>query len=237
MPQVVTSFAKALDRHEQLSPLLLDRNFWIFAFMLALIPLCFLRRLDSLRHTSYLRWVKLLKLFWEFGRPNLNSPLILSLPSTTSLIAVFYLVIIVVFYSLPSKRSHLPLPGPIYLVHIDGHHFISIFPIFVFAFTCAQNMLPVHNEIKSAKVSHFVTTRNAIFTSISMAGCIYIVSFVDCLRRGVIWIWQILFGLACGGTGLSFLWLKCRDKHHHNVPFHQSLCLLWSTFHCHSDAL
>lgn len=55
MPQVVTSFAKALDRHESLSPFLVDRSFWIFAYMILLSPLCFLRRLDSLRHTSYLR--------------------------------------------------------------------------------------------------------------------------------------------------------------------------------------
>lgn len=55
MPQVVLSFAKALNRHERLSEFLLDRSFWIFAFMVVLSPLCFQRRLDSLRHTSYLR--------------------------------------------------------------------------------------------------------------------------------------------------------------------------------------
>lgn len=147
MPQVITSFAKALDRHDQLSPFLLDRSFWIFAAMTLLSPLCFLRRLDSLRHTSYL-----------------------------SLIAVFYLVIIVIFYTIPAKRSHLPTPGPIYLIHIDGHHILSIFPVFIFAFTCAQNMLPVHNEIASRKATHFVTTRKAIFTSITLAGSIYLVS-------------------------------------------------------------
>ncbi|UZJ52188.1 hypothetical protein CBS101457_001508 [Exobasidium rhododendri] len=145
MPQVVTSFAKALHRHEQLSPLLLDRNFWIFAFTLLLMPLCFMRRLDSLRHTSYL-----------------------------SMIAVFYLVLIVIFYSLPSKRSHLPPPGPMHLIHIDGHHFLSIFPIFVFAFTCAQNMLPIYNEIKARKQDHLAKTRKVIFTSISLAGSIYL---------------------------------------------------------------
>lgn len=55
MPQVVLSFAKALEKHEQLPDLLIDRSFWIFAFMLLLCPLCFQRRLDSLRHTSYMR--------------------------------------------------------------------------------------------------------------------------------------------------------------------------------------
>ncbi|KAL8413252.1 hypothetical protein RB594_004759 [Gaeumannomyces avenae] len=37
---------------ELLAPYLLDRNFWITAFMLVIIPLSFLRRLDSLKYTS-----------------------------------------------------------------------------------------------------------------------------------------------------------------------------------------
>jgi len=31
----------------------LSGQFWIHSFMLVLVPLAFLRRLDSLRHTSY----------------------------------------------------------------------------------------------------------------------------------------------------------------------------------------
>ncbi|PWN33841.1 uncharacterized protein FA14DRAFT_165076 [Meira miltonrushii] len=146
MPQVVLSFAKALNSHETLPGFLLDRSFWIFAFMVALVPLCFLRRLDSLRHTSYL-----------------------------SLLAVMYLVIIVLYYSLPSKKEHLPEPGPIYIINIDGHHFLSVFPVFVFAFTCAQNMLPVHNEMRAARPLHFFRTRKAIFSSISLAGTVYLI--------------------------------------------------------------
>lgn len=146
MPQVVLSFAKALNSHETLPGFLLDRSFWIFAFMVALVPLCFLRRLDSLRHTSYL-----------------------------SLLAVMYLVIIVLYYSLPTKKAHLPEPGPIYIINIDGHHFLSVFPVFVFAFTCAQNMLPVHNEMRAAGPLHFFRTRKAIFSSISLAGTVYLI--------------------------------------------------------------
>ncbi|MCO5590006.1 hypothetical protein L7F22_043975 [Adiantum nelumboides] len=146
MPQVVLSFAKALNSHETLPGFLLDRSFWIFAFMVALVPLCFLRRLDSLRHTSYL-----------------------------SLLAVMYLVIIVLYYSLPSKKAHLPEPGPIFIINIDGHHFLSVFPVFVFAFTCAQNMLPVHNEMRAARPLHFFRTRKAIFSSISLAGTVYLI--------------------------------------------------------------
>ncbi|XXH02606.1 60S ribosomal subunit assembly or modification protein [Hypoxylon texense] len=48
MPDVVGGFdARAND-----IPFLMDRNFWITAFMLVIIPLSFLRRLDSLKYTS-----------------------------------------------------------------------------------------------------------------------------------------------------------------------------------------
>lgn len=146
MPQVILSFAKALDRHDHLPNIVLDRSFWIFVFMIVLVPLCFMRRLDSLRHTSYM-----------------------------SLLAVMYLVIIVLYYSIPSKRSHLPKPGPVYAINIDGHHFLSIFPVFVFAFTCAQNMLPVHNELRAIKSLHLSRSRKAINISITFAGTVYLI--------------------------------------------------------------
>ena len=98
------------------------------------------------------------------------------------MVAVFYLVVIVLLYSLPAKRSQLPMQGPIYWVHIDGHHILSIFPVFVFAFTCAQNMLPVHNEIRSQKAGHFVATRKAIISSITLAGSVYLVSVLSQAR-------------------------------------------------------
>lgn len=155
MPQVLLSFAKALDVHERLPDLVLDRSFWIFLFMVALCPLCFMRRLDSLRHTSYL-----------------------------SMLAVFYLVIIIIYYSIPAKKAHLPPPGEVHLIHIDGHHFVSIVPVFIFAFTCAQNMLPVHNELRATRAAHFGQTRRAVLTSIGLAGSIYLVSRAKSFSAG-----------------------------------------------------
>lgn len=115
------------------------------------------------------------------GTQRLITPLLMSL--LISLLAVLYLVMIVLFYSLPSKKSHLPPPGEIHLIHIDGHHFVSIFPVFVFAFTCAQNMLPVHNEMRASTATHFGFTRQAVVTSISLAGAVYLVSdFLDLFR-------------------------------------------------------
>ncbi|KAI8632701.1 transmembrane amino acid transporter protein-domain-containing protein [Xylariaceae sp. FL1651] len=48
MPGVIEGF----DSRAAAVPYLMDRNFWITAFMLAIIPLSFLRRLDSLKYTS-----------------------------------------------------------------------------------------------------------------------------------------------------------------------------------------
>ncbi|EST04824.1 Amino acid transporter, transmembrane [Kalmanozyma brasiliensis GHG001] len=144
MPQVIISFFRAFHRDiHQIPTLFLDRSFWILALIILLIPLCFLRRLDSLRHTSYL-----------------------------SLLAVFYLVIIVLHYSFSSDaRASLPPKGDVEMINVSWHT-ISIFPVFVFAFTCAQNMLPVYNEL-----FHNVEGRvnTAIGSSIGTGGVVYLI--------------------------------------------------------------
>jgi amino acid permease len=55
MPGVVLGFK---DDAEQI-PYLVDRHFWITAFMLLVIPLSFLRRLDSLKYTSIVALVSI----------------------------------------------------------------------------------------------------------------------------------------------------------------------------------
>ncbi|KAK6208100.1 hypothetical protein LQW54_007147 [Pestalotiopsis sp. IQ-011] len=55
MPGVALGF----DSRAQSVPFLMDRNFWITAFMLAIIPLCFLKRLDSLKYTSLIALVSI----------------------------------------------------------------------------------------------------------------------------------------------------------------------------------
>lgn len=55
MPGVVLGF---IGDHGN-APYLLDRNFWITAFMLLIIPLSFLRRLDSLKYTSIVALVSI----------------------------------------------------------------------------------------------------------------------------------------------------------------------------------
>lgn len=55
MPGVVLGFLNNANS----APYLVDRNFWITAFMLIIIPLSFLRRLDSLKYTSIVALVSI----------------------------------------------------------------------------------------------------------------------------------------------------------------------------------
>lgn len=55
MPGVVLGF----NDHAEQYPYLVDRHFWITAFMLLVIPLSFLKRLDSLKYTSIVALVSI----------------------------------------------------------------------------------------------------------------------------------------------------------------------------------
>ncbi|PVF99817.1 putative AVT6-involved in amino acid efflux from the vacuole [Serendipita vermifera] len=96
----------------------LSGRMWISMFMVILVPLCFLRDLHSLRHTSYV-----------------------------ALFSVAYLVVIVVVcYIFPPKG--MMERGEVHLIHFTPS-FIAYFPVQVFAYTCAQNLFPIYNELKS----------------------------------------------------------------------------------------
>ncbi|KAL0953758.1 hypothetical protein HGRIS_004947 [Hohenbuehelia grisea] len=119
MPNVVASLYHDLTSADTNPPAwaLSGRN-WITIFMLILVPLAFLRRLDSLRHTSYI-----------------------------ALFSVAYLIIIVIScYFRPLKGT--PERGEVHLIHFTPN-FISTFPVQVFAYTCAQNLFPIFNEVTS----------------------------------------------------------------------------------------
>jgi amino acid permease len=113
MPGVVRGFAPgAAD-----ITFLVDRQFWITAFMLIVIPLSFLRRLDSLKYTSVI-----------------------------ALFSIAYLVILVVAHFLKgdtlADRGTVRVfqwAGPVSA--------LAAFPVIVFAYTCHQNMFSILNEI------------------------------------------------------------------------------------------
>ncbi|TDL23915.1 hypothetical protein BD410DRAFT_786588 [Rickenella mellea] len=119
MPNVVASLYHDLTGPDINPPdWTMSGRVWISLFMVFLIPLCFLRHLDSLRHTSYV-----------------------------ALFSVGYLVLIVIVcYFHPPKGS--TSPGEIHWIHFTPN-FVSTFPVQVFAFTCAQNLFPIFNELYS----------------------------------------------------------------------------------------
>ncbi|KAF7793498.1 hypothetical protein EIP86_004610 [Pleurotus ostreatoroseus] len=117
MPNVVAALYHDLTSPDTNPPdWALSGRIWISLLMLILVPLCFLRRLDSLRHTSYI-----------------------------ALFSVAYLVVIVVVcYFFPLKGTQPR--GEVHLIKFTPS-FVSTFPVQVFAYTCAQNLFPIFNEI------------------------------------------------------------------------------------------
>jgi len=119
MPNVVASLYHDLTSETTNPPeWALNGSNWLTLFMLILVPLSFLRQLNSLRHTSYV-----------------------------ALFSVAYLVVIVIkCYFWPLKG--MPEAGEVRLIHFTPN-FVSTFPVQVFAFTCAQNLFPIYNELKT----------------------------------------------------------------------------------------
>ncbi|KAL8704105.1 MAG: hypothetical protein Q9201_002719 [Fulgogasparrea decipioides] len=113
MPGVVQGFS---DNAAGIS-FLVDRRFWVTAFMLIVIPLSFLRRLDSLKYTSVI-----------------------------ALISIGYLVILVVAHFVKGDtmqdRGIIRV-----IRWESAMATLSSFPVIVFAYTCHQNMFSILNEI------------------------------------------------------------------------------------------
>lgn len=96
------------------SPLLMSRVFWITAFMTFMVPLSFLRKLDSLKYSSL-----------------------------GGLVAVFYLVGLSI-WSYFGPDAHRPPPNAeVELIAPFSMASLTSFPVFIFAFTCQQNVTKV----------------------------------------------------------------------------------------------
>ncbi|KAI9802566.1 MAG: hypothetical protein M1833_001638 [Piccolia ochrophora] len=114
MPGVVRAFSERAGEID----FMVDRHFWVTAFMLIVIPLSFLRRLDSLKYTSIV-----------------------------ALVSIGYLVILVLAHFLKGDTMEdrgairiIQWGGAVPT--------LSSFPVIVFAYTCHQNMFSILNEIK-----------------------------------------------------------------------------------------
>lgn len=114
MPGVVRGFGT----DETQAPFLTDRHFWITVFMLVVIPLSFLRRLDSLKYTSLV-----------------------------ALVSIGYLVILVIYHFAKgdTMADRGPIRAIKWESAIGA---LSALPVIVFAYTCHQNMFSIVNEIK-----------------------------------------------------------------------------------------
>ncbi|KAI1985266.1 hypothetical protein LOZ53_005146 [Ophidiomyces ophidiicola] len=114
MPGVVEGFVG-----DTTMSFLLDRHFWVTAFMLVIIPISFLRRLDSLKYTS-----------------------------VVALISIGYLVILVVahFIKGDTMENRSPIRFVEWEGIIPT---LRVFPVIVFAYTCHQNMFSILNEISN----------------------------------------------------------------------------------------
>ncbi|CZR63846.1 probable AVT6-involved in amino acid efflux from the vacuole [Phialocephala subalpina] len=114
MPGVVRGFNENADA----IPFLVDRHFWVTVFMLVVIPLSFLRRLDSLKYTS-----------------------------VVALVSIGYLVILVVYHFVEgdTKADRGVIRVVKWGGLIPA---LQSFPVIVFAYTCHQNMFSILNEIK-----------------------------------------------------------------------------------------
>lgn len=104
--KIITSLAGISNQDN----MLLDRRFWITVFTVtAIVPLSFMRKLDSLKYTSIV-----------------------------SLFAVAYLCAIVIWHFSSSNFMNDPA-GNVEMIHFSTRFFRSL-PVFVFAFTCHQNV-------------------------------------------------------------------------------------------------
>ncbi|KAI9698558.1 MAG: hypothetical protein M1820_007448 [Bogoriella megaspora] len=156
MPGVVRGFSNNVDN----ATFLVDRHFWITAFMLIVIPFSFLRRLDSLKYTSVI-----------------------------ALISIGYLIVLVVYHfgigdTIPT-RGHVRVVKPASAAAV-----LASFPVIVFAYTCHQNMFSILNEIANnsrARTTAVVTASIGIACTIYiLVGITGYLSFGDKVSSNIV---------------------------------------------------
>ncbi|KAI8646968.1 transmembrane amino acid transporter protein-domain-containing protein [Parasitella parasitica] len=126
--------------HAEEVELLMDRRFWITLSIITAVG-----PLSYLRKLDSLKYTSLVALF-----------------------AVAYLVAIVLYHYI-SPNFPPPPPESIEYFHFSTKIFSQL-PVFIFAFTCHQNIFSVHNELQDNSVKSIV---KVIFSSIGSAAFIY----------------------------------------------------------------
>ncbi|RKF71267.1 Vacuolar amino acid transporter 5 [Golovinomyces cichoracearum] len=140
MPGVMKGFLN----DAEFSAILIDRKFWITAFMLFVIPLSFLRRLDSLKYTS-----------------------------VVALVSISYIVILIIFHffkndTLPDRGEIRLIKWAGVIPTLRS------FPVMVFAYTCHQNKASFSTlAAKKLVANRKISTTTVIATSIGTAAFLY----------------------------------------------------------------
>lgn len=116
LPQVCLTFGHIFKTPIAEDSMLLSQTFWLFMTAAIVVPLSFMRTLDSLRFTSQI-----------------------------ALSSVAYMVVVVIGWYFVKGPD--PKRGKVELAHF-GTNTLASFPVQVFAFTCAQNLFPIYNELK-----------------------------------------------------------------------------------------
>ncbi|KAJ3382628.1 hypothetical protein HDU92_004660 [Lobulomyces angularis] len=161
MPEITkTVFPSAVDS------LYSDKNFWITIGILLISPISFFKKLDSLKYTS-----------------------------TLALVAVFYLVSIVVGFALiwpegMPKSGWMKFENIVWFRFGNGMEVAKLGPVFVFAFTCHQNIFAVHNELyKNTKkrMAHVINLSiSSAFVIYQTIGILGYLSYGESLNSNII---------------------------------------------------
>lgn len=111
----------------------MDRKFWISAFMACIVaPLSFLKKLTSLRYTSIMALFSVAYLIFL---------VVSSYLEIAAGVEKAHDVDVAKFHPFPAK--HIDWYGP-----LSWKQTLSSFPMFVFAYTCHQNMFAIINELQ-----------------------------------------------------------------------------------------
>jgi amino acid permease len=146
-----------------------SRPFCVIIAALVIAPVCLMRKMDSLKYTSF-----------------------------AGMAAVFYLVLLTVWNY--TQEPDASFADNISLVTKPSVHMLKAYGIFVFAFTCHQNILPIQNEARNNSPSAMM---RIISFSVSLSTILYMLVSV--------------FGYATYGTDLESSILKNFPKN--MVPF------------------
>ncbi|KAF2175759.1 hypothetical protein K469DRAFT_756014 [Zopfia rhizophila CBS 207.26] len=197
MPGVVVGFApRASD-----IAFLVDRQFWITAFMLIVIPLSFLRRLDSLKYTS-----------------------------VVALCSIAYLVILVVAHFINGDTLEdrgtvrvFKWAGPVPV--------LAAFPVIIFAYTCHQNMFSILNEIADNShfrtTSVIFASIGAACSLYILTGITGYLSYGDNIKGNIVSIYPTAVASTIGRLAIVILVMFSYPLQIHPCRASIDACLKW----------